>query len=63
MRICLVSRELAPFFGGGIGTYISHASRALAEAGHEVHILTDRHPRLEGVSWPFVVIHRAANAA
>jgi glycosyltransferase involved in cell wall biosynthesis len=50
MRICLVSRELAPFFGGGIGTYISHASRALAEAGHEVHILTDRHPRLEGVS-------------
>lgn len=47
MRICLVSREFAPFFGGGIGTYILLASRAFAAAGHEVHVLTGPHPGLE----------------
>jgi glycosyltransferase involved in cell wall biosynthesis len=40
MRIALVSREFAPFQGWGAGTYASLAAGALAEAGHEVHVLT-----------------------
>lgn len=40
MRICLVSKELAPFHRGDIATYVATMSRALAEAGHEVHVLT-----------------------
>lgn len=47
MRICLVSKELSPFFGGGIGTYVALMSRAFADAGHEVHILTGAHPGLD----------------
>lgn len=43
MRICLVSREVAPFWGAGIGTYVSLMAKAWAEAGHEVHILTEPH--------------------
>ena len=40
MRVCLVSRELAPFSGWGIGTYTAHMSVALQRAGDEAHILT-----------------------
>lgn len=40
MRVCLVSRELAPFSGWGVGTYAANAARALASAGHETHVLT-----------------------
>ncbi|NOJ77036.1 glycosyltransferase [Myxococcus xanthus] len=40
LRICLVSKELAPFNRGDIATYVATMSRALAEAGHEVHVLT-----------------------
>lgn len=43
MRICLVSREFAPFFGAGIGTYASLMAKAWGEAGHEVHVLTADH--------------------
>lgn len=43
MRVALVSRELAPFYGGGIGTYVSEMSAVLAAAGHEVHVLTGPH--------------------
>ncbi|MBX3360638.1 MAG: glycosyltransferase family 4 protein [Phycisphaeraceae bacterium] len=39
MRICLVSREMAPFWGAGIGTYVSSMARAWVQAGHEVHVL------------------------
>lgn len=42
MRIVLVSHEYPPFRGGGIGTYANVMSRCLAEAGHEVHVLTNR---------------------
>lgn len=41
MRICLVSCEHPPFFGGGIGTYTSSLSRALAAAGHDVQVITN----------------------
>jgi len=47
MRVCLVSRELAPFIGGGIAGYVIEMARALHNAGHEVHVLT--HP-YEGLS-------------
>lgn len=39
MRICLASREFAPFQGWGAGTYASLMAQALAGAGHEVHVL------------------------
>lgn len=42
MRICLVSHEYPPFPGGGIATYAEAAGRHLAEAGHEVHVVTNR---------------------
>ncbi len=46
MRVCLVSREVAPFYGGGIGTYTDQMARTLTDAGHEVHILTQDHEGL-----------------
>jgi glycosyltransferase involved in cell wall biosynthesis len=42
MRIALVSSEVAGFRGGGIGTYVVEAGRALSAAGHEVWLLTER---------------------
>ncbi len=46
MRICLISREFAPFFGAGIGTYASAWCRALVAGGHEVHVVSRDHPGL-----------------
>ncbi|MHC5063370.1 MAG: glycosyltransferase [Planctomycetota bacterium] len=40
MRVCLVSKELAGLRGGGIGTYVAEAGRALKAAGHEPWLLT-----------------------
>ncbi len=40
MKVCLVSAELAPFIPGGAGTYAFEMSRALRDAGVEVHLLT-----------------------
>ncbi len=40
MRICFCSIEVAGFRGGGIGTYVVEAGRALTAAGHEVWLLT-----------------------
>lgn len=42
MRLALVSHEYPPHFGGGIGTYAALTSRLLANAGHEVHVITNR---------------------
>jgi glycosyltransferase involved in cell wall biosynthesis/GT2 family glycosyltransferase len=39
MRICLASREFAPFQGWGAGTYASLMAQGLAGAGHDVHVL------------------------
>src|SRR5579863_10111981 len=41
MRICIVSCEYPPFHGGGIGTYSAIQSHALAEAGHDVHVISN----------------------
>lgn len=40
MRIALCSYELAGVRGGGIGTYVSEAAKALTAAGHEVWLVT-----------------------
>ena len=42
MKICIISYEFEPFPGGGIATYHNAAARILAEAGHEVHVVTNR---------------------
>lgn len=47
MRICLVSREFAPFWGAGIGTYAASMARAHVEGGHEVHVLAPGHRGLD----------------
>ena len=47
MRYCLVSRELAPFFGAGIGTYAAQMARAMAAAGHEALVVTGPHAGLD----------------
>ncbi len=65
MRICLVSREVAPFWGAGIAVYVSLMARAWAAAGHEVHVLSEPHagmledgPRThKGVRFHAVDIH------
>ncbi|MBO0838280.1 MAG: glycosyltransferase, partial [Actinobacteria bacterium] len=45
LRIALVSREFPPTRqAGGIATYTAKAARALAEAGNEVHVLSEAHP-------------------
>ena len=46
MKVCLISREFAPFFGAGIGTYAACWVRALTQAGCDVHVITRTH---EGV--------------
>lgn len=40
MRIALVSYEVAGARGGGIGTYVVEAGKALGAAGHEVWLVT-----------------------
>ncbi|MHB8612389.1 MAG: glycosyltransferase family 4 protein [Candidatus Dormibacteraceae bacterium] len=45
MRIALVTREFPPTRqAGGIATYTEKTSRALAGAGHEVHVFSEAHP-------------------
>lgn len=40
MRICFVSKECAGLRGGGIGTYIAEAGKALRANGHEAWLIT-----------------------
>ena len=40
MKICFVSKEVAGLRGGGIGTYVAEAAKALSAHGHEVWLLT-----------------------
>ncbi len=46
MRVCLVSREVSPFYGAGIGAYATAMANAWRATGHEIHLLTDRHAGL-----------------
>jgi glycosyltransferase involved in cell wall biosynthesis len=43
MRVALVSRELDPFWGGGIGEYVSACSRLLARLGEVTIFTSDAH--------------------
>ena len=40
MKVCLVSQEVAGVRGGGIGTYVVEAGKALRRAGHETWLVT-----------------------
>lgn len=40
MKVCFVSKECAGLRGGGIGTYIAEAGKALRAHGHEAWLLT-----------------------
>lgn len=59
MRVCLVSRELAPFFGAGIGVYASGAAAAWRDGGHETHVLTAARSGLDASAFPGVALHAA----
>ena len=41
MKIVYVCREFGPVTGGGIGTYIFNVSKAMANRGHQVYLVTD----------------------
>lgn len=61
MRVCLVSTEVAPFRGAGIGAYVTAAARAWAEGGHEAHLLTPPHAEINAraaVELPGVRVHQ-----
>lgn len=60
MKVCIVSREFAPYFGAGIGTYAANWARALTDAGHDVHVLTRNHEGVlerGGSDYPGVTFH------
>lgn len=40
MKIWFVTDEFPPSYGGGIGMYVDIASRGLADAGHDVRVIT-----------------------
>jgi glycogen synthase len=44
MRIALLSWEYPPRLVGGLGRHVHRLSTALADAGHEVHVITREHP-------------------
>jgi glycogen synthase len=66
MRHLILSREYppAPYPPGGIGTYVRHISRLLAESGEEVHVIAQRWSgapaALEELCGGRLVVHRVA---
>lgn len=46
MNICIISRELYPFYKAGIGVYIYNLALSLAENNHNVVIITDNYPEI-----------------
>ncbi len=43
MRLWLITDEFPPDYGGGIGMYADMVSRSLADAGHDVRVITASH--------------------
>ena len=41
MNIIYVCREISPFTGGGIGTYIGNVVKGMVRSGHSVTVVTD----------------------
>lgn len=63
MRLALVSREYPPTRqAGGIATYTEKTARALAAAGHEVHVVAEAHAEAPAgsVRRDGVTVHRLA---
>ncbi len=52
MKIGLITGEFPPM-EGGVGAFTQELGRALAEAGHDVHIITSNQARPDGVSRKF----------
>ena len=46
MKVCLISGEYPPM-QGGVGDYTHELGKALAELGHEVHVLTSAAPTMQ----------------
>lgn len=44
MRVLLLSWEYPPRLVGGLGRHVHRLSTAMADAGHEVHVITREHP-------------------
>ena len=42
-RIIFITREIVPFYYGGIGTQFKAAAKFLKQHGHDVYLLTQRH--------------------
>ncbi|MBX9654865.1 glycosyltransferase family 4 protein [bacterium] len=61
MKIGIVSCEYPPFRGGGIGTYSRNMSRFLAEAGHEVHVISNAWADFNGEENPPPLFEREGN--
>jgi len=57
MRICFVSRELVPYSGGGIGTYVAMMARTLVASGHQVHVVTQARPGLPARTPDRIFLH------
>lgn len=51
MRVLLLSWEYPPRIFGGLGKHVHRLSVALAEAGHEVHVVTREHPDAPAEEW------------
>jgi hypothetical protein len=45
MRICMLSMLLPAHIAGGMEMHSMDLARGIAEAGHEVIIITSRHPK------------------
>ncbi len=59
MHICFISREYPPETGwGGIGTYTYNISHALADMGHEVHVIAQAVENARDYSDEIVHVHR-----
>lgn len=51
-RVCVVSHELAPFYGAGISVHANQLARALRDVGCAVHVVTGLHPDLRSRDVP-----------
>ena len=59
MRLCFVSPEFVtePSYSGGLANYLGRVTVALAERGHDVHVIT-RSDRDEQLDYRGVTVHR-----
>lgn len=63
MKICLVSREYPDELRGGIGSYTAGMAKALAQAGHEIHVVARSPERARVYEDGGVRVHKIAPRA